>query len=76
MISHPAYAGEPWCLCETSLDRDVLAQSESLFAFSNGHLGWRGNLDEGEPHGLPGSYLNGGVWVTAHALGRGRLRLP
>ena len=26
---------------------------------SNGHLGWRGNLDEGEPHGLPGSYLNG-----------------
>ena len=21
--------------------------------------GWRGNLDEGEPHGLPGSYLNG-----------------
>src|SRR5262249_32654374 len=26
---------------------------------SNGHLGWRGNLDEGEPHALPGTYLNG-----------------
>jgi alpha,alpha-trehalose phosphorylase len=37
----------------------VLAQSESLFALSNGHIGWRGNLDEGEPYGLPGSYLNG-----------------
>ncbi|MYR20662.1 family 65 glycosyl hydrolase, partial [Streptomyces sp. SID6137] len=30
-----------------------------VFALSNGHVGWRGNLDEGEPHGLPGSYLNG-----------------
>jgi alpha,alpha-trehalose phosphorylase len=30
-----------------------------VFALSNGHLGWRGNLDEGEPHGLPGTYLNG-----------------
>ena len=24
-----------------------------------GTSGWRGNLDEGEPHGLPGTYLNG-----------------
>ncbi|GAA4658738.1 glycoside hydrolase family 65 protein [Arthrobacter cryoconiti] len=59
MINHPAYTREPWCLRETCLDLDVLAQSESLFALSNGHLGWRGNLDEGEPHGLPGTYLNG-----------------
>ncbi len=59
MIIHPAYAVEPWCLRETSLDLSVLAQSESVFALSNGHIGWRGNLDEGEPHGLPGSYLNG-----------------
>ncbi len=59
MIQHPAYLVEPWCLRETELDLDVLAQSESLFALSNGHIGWRGNLDEGEPYGLPGSYLNG-----------------
>ena len=59
MIRHPAYPAEPWCLRETSLDLDVLAQSESLFALSNGHIGWRGNLDEGEPYGLPGTYLNG-----------------
>ncbi|CAM5260321.1 Glycosyl hydrolase OS=Streptomyces antimycoticus OX=68175 GN=SSPO_026450 PE=3 SV=1 [Streptomyces antimycoticus] len=59
MISHYAYAVEPWCLRETELNLDVLAQSESVFSVSNGHVGWRGNLDEGEPHALPGSYLNG-----------------
>jgi alpha,alpha-trehalose phosphorylase len=59
MIRHPAFPADPWRVRETSLDLDLLAQTESLFALSNGHLGWRGNLDEGEPHGLPGSYLNG-----------------
>ena len=59
MIRHPAYRVEPWRLVEDELDLDVLAQSESLFALANGHIGWRGNLDEGEPHGVPGSYLNG-----------------
>ncbi|WP_406431526.1 family 65 glycosyl hydrolase [Streptomyces sp. NBC_00631] len=59
MITHRSYAVEPWTVRETALNLDVLAQSESVFALSNGHVGWRGNLDEGEPHGLPGSYLNG-----------------
>ncbi|MFJ3233961.1 glycoside hydrolase family 65 protein [Streptomyces sp. NPDC086787] len=59
MITHPSFTVEPWCLRETELNLDVLAQSESVFALSNGHIGWRGNLDEGEPHELPGSYLNG-----------------
>ncbi|MFC7863193.1 glycoside hydrolase family 65 protein [Streptomyces murinus] len=59
MITQGSYAVEPWTVRETTLDLDVLAQSESVFALSNGHVGWRGNLDEGEPHGLPGSYLNG-----------------
>jgi alpha,alpha-trehalose phosphorylase len=59
VIDHPGFAAEPWCLRESSLDLDVLAQTESVFALSNGHIGWRGNLDEGEPHGLPGCYLNG-----------------
>ena len=39
--------------------RACSAQTESVFALSNGHIGLRGNLDEGEPHGLPGTYLNG-----------------
>jgi alpha,alpha-trehalose phosphorylase len=59
VIQHPFFDVEPWRLREGKLDLDVLAQSESLFTLSNGHIGWRGNLDEGEPHGLLGSYLNG-----------------
>ncbi len=58
MIDHPAFTVEPWTLRETQLDLDVLAQTESVFALSNGHIGVRGNLDEGEPHGIPGTYLN------------------
>ncbi|PIM68863.1 family 65 glycosyl hydrolase [Streptomyces sp. JV178] len=59
MITHRSYGVAPWALRERHLDLDLLPQSESVFALSNGHIGWRGNLDEGEPHGLPGSYLNG-----------------
>ncbi len=58
MILQNAFPVEAWQLRETFLDVDMLAQSESLFALSNGHIGMRGNLDEGEPHGLPGTYLN------------------
>ncbi|MGP7998630.1 MAG: glycoside hydrolase family 65 protein [Streptosporangiaceae bacterium] len=59
MIQHPSFPADPWSLRETTLHSNMLAQTESLFALANGHIGWRGNLDEGEPHGLPGSYLNG-----------------
>jgi alpha,alpha-trehalose phosphorylase len=59
VIKQEAFGVEPWGMPETKLDLSVLAQAESVFALSNGHIGWRGNLDEGEPHGLPGSYLNG-----------------
>src|SRR5581483_10314014 len=59
VIEHPAFAVEPWALRETKLHLDVLAQAGSVFALSNGHIGLRGNLDEGEPNGLPGTYLNG-----------------
>jgi alpha,alpha-trehalose phosphorylase len=47
-----------WTLRELGFSLDRLAQSESVFALSNGHIGLRGNLDEGEPNGLPGTYLN------------------
>jgi alpha,alpha-trehalose phosphorylase len=50
---------EPWCVRETRLRPELLAQTESVFALANGHLGLRGNLDEGEPRGLSGTYLNG-----------------
>jgi trehalose/maltose hydrolase-like predicted phosphorylase len=58
MIPEETFPVEPWHVRETRLDLNLLAQSESLFALSNGHVGLRGNLDEGEPYGLPGTYLN------------------
>src|SRR5579883_1238779 len=58
MMKQPAYPVEEWSVREKGINLDTLAQSESIFALSNGHIGLRGNLDEGEPHGLPGTYLN------------------
>jgi alpha,alpha-trehalose phosphorylase len=58
MIEHPAFKAEEWRVCEKKLRFDLLAQTESIFALSNGHIGLRGNFDEGEPHGIPGTYLN------------------
>jgi alpha,alpha-trehalose phosphorylase len=58
VIPHRRFPIEPWQVREIGLDLDVLAQSESVFALSNGHIGLRGNLDEGDPAGLPGTYLN------------------
>jgi trehalose/maltose hydrolase-like predicted phosphorylase len=59
MIADDAFPVEPWHVRELALNLDRIAQTESLFALSNGHIGLRGNLEEGEPHGLPGTYLNG-----------------
>ena len=59
MIEPGVLTVEPWAVAERQLRLDLLAQTESIFALSNGHIGLRGNLDEGEPHGMPGSYLNG-----------------
>ena len=58
MIRNRRFTGERWAVRETELDLSTLAQSESIFALSNGHIGLRANLEEGEPHGLPGTYLN------------------
>src|SRR5439155_15255680 len=49
---------EPWAIREPKLDLERLGQTESIFALSNGHIGWRANLEEGEPHSIAGSYLN------------------
>jgi alpha,alpha-trehalose phosphorylase len=54
-----SYAIEPWQLRWRGLSVDHLHQTESTFALANGHIGLRGTLDEGEPRGLPGTYLNG-----------------
>jgi alpha,alpha-trehalose phosphorylase len=58
VIGRAVFPVEPWQVREVSFDLDLLGQTESVFALSNGHLGLRGNLDEGEPHVIPGTYLN------------------
>jgi alpha,alpha-trehalose phosphorylase len=58
LIRNKGFATEPWAVREVGLNLEWLGQTESIFALSNGHIGWRANLDEGEPHVLLGSYLN------------------
>src|SRR5215469_16282387 len=58
MIKDSAFAIEDWRVREKEFSLDRLAQTESIFALSNGLIGLRGNLDEGEPYGHPGTYLN------------------
>ncbi|MGH3999816.1 MAG: family 65 glycosyl hydrolase, partial [Pseudonocardiaceae bacterium] len=52
------FAIEPWAVRECTLNLAAMGQTESVFALANGHIGLRGTLDEGDPHALPGSYLN------------------
>ncbi len=58
MSTDDVYEVEAWSIPERRLRLDLLAETESVFALSNGHIGLRGNLDEGEPFGVPGTYLN------------------
>jgi alpha,alpha-trehalose phosphorylase len=60
------YDCAPWQLCWRGLNLEQLHRTESTFALSNGHIGLRGTLEEGEPRGVPGTYLNG--FFEEHAL--------
>ena len=59
MIGEDVFGVDPWSIPEHTLELDLLAHTEAVFALSNGHIGLRGNLDEGEPAGHSGTYLNG-----------------
>jgi len=59
MMEAGVFTVEPGAVRKPSLRLDTLGQTESIFALSNGHIGLRGNLDEGEPHAAQGTYLNG-----------------
>lgn len=54
---------DPWKLSAIKLEAETssefIGQTETMFALSNGYLGVRGTLDEGEPIEEPGTYLNG-----------------
>ncbi len=57
--SGDTFSVEPWCLREPRLKLDDLAGTEAVLTVANGSLGVRGTLDEGEPVGMPGTYLAG-----------------
>ena len=55
----PGFDVAPWELRWRQAAPAKLGVTESTFALSNGHIGLRGTLDEGEPVAQPGTYLNG-----------------
>ncbi|MFD5214835.1 glycoside hydrolase family 65 protein [Microbacterium sp. NPDC058345] len=59
MDPHRSFDLAPWSVGWSAWTDEAQARRESVFALSNGHLGWRGTLDEGDPCAVPGTYLNG-----------------
>lgn len=55
----PTFVVDPWVIREPRVDLEALPVSESIFTTSNGCVGMRGTLDEGEPHGTRGTFLSG-----------------
>ena len=53
------YPTDPWKIRETSFDPSLAARNETVFALGNGHLGMRGNFEEGRCIGVAGTYVNG-----------------
>ncbi len=68
-LPHDVYPPDPWRMVERRFDGDHLDRAETVFAQSNGYLGVRGTFDEGRPHHLPGSFVNGfhETWPIEHA---------
>ncbi|MDQ1537750.1 MAG: alpha,alpha-trehalose phosphorylase [Actinomycetota bacterium] len=63
------FPADPWRLTESFYDGSDLGTTETLFAVANGHLGMRGNLDEGIPCHSHGTFINGfhETWPIRHA---------
>lgn len=59
LVKGPIFDVDEWSVGIGGIHIPRLAHEESVFGLSNGHVGWRGNLDEGDPRGVAGSYLNG-----------------
>jgi alpha,alpha-trehalose phosphorylase len=63
------YPDDPWVLLEDQFAPDFLYLTETIFALTNGRIGVRGSLDEGDPHHIIGTYINGfhETWPITHA---------
>lgn len=63
------YPSDAWRLVESGHSERYFPRAETIFALSNGYVGVRGTLDEGEPSVSPGVYVNGfhETWPIVHA---------
>ncbi len=50
---------DEWCLEEKGMDWKRINADETRMTVGNGYLGTRATLEEGDPAGFPGTYLNG-----------------
>ena len=75
MINEATFPVEPWHVRETTLDLDLLAQSESVFALSNGHIGLARQPRRGRTARLAGHLPQLVLRDASAALRRGGLRL-
>jgi len=68
-LDRTRFPADPWALRETRFEASDLGVTESLFAVGNGHLGLRGNQDEGRDVHAHGTFVNGfhEVWPIRHA---------
>ncbi len=63
------YPEDPWRLIERRFNDRYLARTETLFTVANGHLGLRGNHEEGRPAYEHGTLIAGfhETWPISHA---------
>lgn len=54
-----SYPLDEWRISETHFDPAMAARNETIFWLGNGHLGMRGNFEEGRCDVARGTYLNG-----------------
>lgn len=69
LLSDHDFPVEPWRLVERRFNADVLPVVETLFTVANGHLGLRGNHEEGRPAYEHSSLIAGfhETWPITHA---------
>jgi alpha,alpha-trehalose phosphorylase len=56
---HHVYPPDEWNIIEKKFNPNFLAQTETMLAIGNGHLGMRGCSEEGGPVGQEGTFING-----------------
>ncbi len=68
-LSELDYPDDPWRLVERRFSERYLGRTETLFAVANGHLGLRGNHEEGRPAYEHSTLIAGfhETWPISHA---------